>query len=435
MGKSRIAIQVALDLHRRFPDGAWLCELATAEDDDELAQVVAATLGVLARPGSTLADSVLDALRTRELVLVFDNCEHLVEPVGRLAEGLLRECPTVRILATSREALGVVGEQVWPLARAGACPPRTASTEAISASDAVQLFVERARAVQPGFTIDDSNAAAVAEICRRLDGIPLGGRARRGAGDDHDPDRHRRAAGSALPAAHRRAPRARRSAIRRCAPRSSGRTRCSTTGERALFERLGVFPGSFDAEAVAAVAAGEGLEAWDVLDAGAGLVAKSMIVADEASGTTRYHMLETLRTFAREHLEARDELHGMFRRHADHYTQFAEAADDGLAGPDEVAWRERVHLEFDNLRVAFVRCLILGEDDDVRRALRIVAALAFEAVNDRGLGIGGWAEHLAPRVDLAPPSRAHRGAGGGRVQRAGPQRRGGHARAHRGGAP
>ena len=94
----------------------------------------------------------------------------------------------------------------------------------------------------------------------------------------------------------------------------------------------------------------------------------------------------------------------MFRRHADHYTQFAEAADDGLAGPDEVAWRRRVHLELDNLRAAFIRCLILGEDDDVRRALRIVAALAFEAVNDRGLGIGGWAEHLVPRVDLAPPA-------------------------------
>src|SRR5262249_23706293 len=126
--------------------------------------------------------------------------------------------------------------------------------------------------------------------------------------------------------------------------------------------------------------------------------------ADEASGTTRYQMLETLRTFARERLEATGDLHVMFRRHADHYTRFAEAADAGLAGPDEVQWRKRVHLELENLRAAFIRCLLLDEDDDIRRALRIVAALAFEAVNDRGLGIGGWAEHLAPRVDLAPPS-------------------------------
>ena len=117
VGKSRIAIQVALDIAPRFPDGAWLCELAAAEDEEELGQVVAATLGVLARPATTLADSVIDALRMRELVLVLDNCEHLVAAVGHLAEGLLRDCPGVRILATSREALGVAGEQVWPLQR------------------------------------------------------------------------------------------------------------------------------------------------------------------------------------------------------------------------------------------------------------------------------------------------------------------------------
>src|SRR4029077_7562889 len=174
--------------------------------------------------------------------------------------------------------------------------------------------------------------------------------------------------------------------------------------ERALFVRLGAFPGTFDAEAVAAVATGDGLEAWDVLDAGAGLVAKSMIVADEASGTTRYQMLETLRTFAREHLDAEGDLHEMFRRHAEHYTRFAEAADAGLAGPDEVEWRERVHLEFDNLRAAFIRCLKMGEDDDVRRALRIVAALAFEAVNDRGLGIGGGGGGPVAPGCPAPPS-------------------------------
>ncbi len=257
--------------------------------------------------------------------------------------------------------------------------------------------------MQPGFTIDDANAAAVAEICRRLDGIPLAVELAAARVTIMTPtdiaarldQRFQLLTGGRRSAAERH--QTLRAAIEWSYEMLDDR-------ERALFERLGVFPGSFDAEAVAGVAAGEGLEAWDVLDAGAGLVAKSMIVADEASGTTRYHMLETLRAFAREHLEARDELHTMFRRHADHYTRFAEAADTGLAGPDEVAWRKRVHLEFDNLRAAFVRCLILGEDDDVRVALRIVAALAFEAVNDRGLGIGGWAEHLAPRVDLASPA-------------------------------
>ena len=145
-------------------------------------------------------------------------------------------------------------------------------------------------------------------------------------------------------------------------------------------------------------------------------------------------MLETLRAFAREHLEARDELHAMFRRHADHYTRFAEAADVGLAGPDEVAWRKRVHLEFDNLRAAFVRCLILAEDDDVRRALRIVAALAFEAVNDRGLGIGGVGGAPRARVELASPAVRTAVLAAAAFSARGPQRRGSHARAHRGGA-
>src|SRR5207302_10884599 len=172
VGKSRIAVQVALDIARRFPDGAWLCDLATAQDDEELAQVVAATLGVLPRPSSTLAASVLDALRTRELVLLLDNCEHIVTAVGRLTEGLLRDCPGVRVLATSREALGVAGEQVWPLTSLE-LPPRAAPLAAVAGSEAVRLFTERARAVQPGFTLDESNADAVAEICRRLDGIPL----------------------------------------------------------------------------------------------------------------------------------------------------------------------------------------------------------------------------------------------------------------------
>jgi predicted ATPase/class 3 adenylate cyclase len=402
VGKSRIAVQVALDIARTFPDGAWLCELATAHDDEELAQVVAATLGVLARPGSTLAASVLDALRMRELMLVLDNCEHLVDAVGRLAEGLLQECPGVRILATSREALGVAGEQVWPLSSL-ASPARGSTTDMIAASEAVQLFTERARAVQPGFTLDDSNAEAVAEICRRLDGIPLAVELAAARVTIMTPtdiaarldQRFQLLTGGRRSAAERH--QTLRAAIEWSYEMLDER-------ERALFERLGVFPGSFDADAVAAIAAGDGLEAWDVLEAGAGLVAKSMIVADEASGTTRYQMLETLRAFAREHLEQDGDLHAMFRRHAEHYTQFAESADVGLAGADEVAWRTRVHLELDNLRAAFIRCLLLGEDNDVQRALRIVAALAFEAVNDRGLGIGGWAEHLVPRVDLAPPA-------------------------------
>jgi predicted ATPase/class 3 adenylate cyclase len=402
VGKSRMAIQVALDIAPRFADGAWLCELATAQDDEELAQVVAATLGVLARPATSLADSVIDALRMRELVLVLDNCEHIVEAVGRLAAGLLRDCPGVRILATSREALGIAGEQLWPLS-ALELPARTSDVDTILTSEAVQLFAERAQAVLPGFVLDASNAEAIAEICRRLDGIPLAVELAAARVTIMSPtdiaarldQRFQLLTGGRRSAAERH--QTLRGAIEWSYELLEPR-------ERTLFERLAVFPRSFDGEAAAAVAAFDGLEVWDVLDAGAGLVSKSMLTADDASGSTRYQMLETLRTFARELLETSGGLDEMFRRHADHYARFAEEADVGLAGPEEVAWRTRVHLEFPNLRAAFIRSQLLGTDDDVRRALRMVAALAFEAVNDRGLGIGGWAEELADRVDLAPPA-------------------------------
>ena len=334
VGKSRIAIQVALDIAPRFADGAWLCELATAQDDEELAQVVAATLGVLARPATSLADSVIDALRMRELVLVLDNCEHIVAAVGRLAEGLLRDCPGVRILATSREALGIAGEQLWPLS-ALELPARTSDVDAILTSEAVQLFAERAQAVLPGFVLDASNAEAIAEICRRLDGIPLAVELAAARVTIMSPtdiaarldQRFQLLTGGRRSAAERH--QTLRGAIEWSYELLEPR-------ERTLFERLAVFPRSFDGEAAAAVAAFDGLEVWDVLDAGAGLVSKSMLTADDASGSTRYQMLETLRTFARELLETSGGLDEMFRRHADHYARFAEEADAGLAGPDEV---------------------------------------------------------------------------------------------------
>ena len=418
---------------RRFPDGAWLCELATAHDDEELAQVVAATLGVLARPAVTLADSVLDALRTRELVLVLDNCEHLVEAVGRLAEGLLRElsgraCPRDQPRGARRR-----GEQVWPLTSLD-LPDPASPVDAVAASEAVQLFVERARQYSPASCSTSrtrrpsprSAAASTASRSRSSSPPPASRSWRPPTSRARLDQRFQLLTGGRRSAAERH--QTLRAAI-------EWSYEMLDPPERLLFQRLGVFPGSFDAEAVAAVAAGDGLEAWDVLDAGAGLVAKSMMMADEITGSIRYHMLETLRAFAREHLEGAGDLHPMFRRHADHYTKFAEAADEGLAGPDEVAWRRRVHLEFDNLRTAFIRCLILDEDDDVRRALRIVAALAFEAVNDRGLGIGEVGR--APRTPRRPraPGRPHRGTRRRGIQRPGPQRRRRDARVRRRGVP
>src|SRR5262249_23602201 len=160
VGKTRLAMQVAAEIAPQFDDGVWLCELAPARDADTLAEVVGTTLGVNRRPGMSAQESIVDLLRNRSLLLVLDNCEHLVEPASNLAHDVLRHCPGVRALATSREGLGIDGEQVWPL-------------RSLAELDSVALFGDRATAARPGFALDDGNAAAVSEVCRRLDGIPL----------------------------------------------------------------------------------------------------------------------------------------------------------------------------------------------------------------------------------------------------------------------
>jgi predicted ATPase/class 3 adenylate cyclase len=406
VGKSRLALQVAADRASRYPDGAWLCDVSTVENADVLAQLVADTLDVAPRPGVSVATSVYDALRTRQLLLVLDNCDHVLDAVSDLVDGLLRECPHVHVVATSREALGLPGEQVWPLhaldvPAAGFTP----TVDEVTSSSAAQLFAERARAVQPGFAIDAGNAAAVAEICRRLDGIPLAlelAAARVTIMTPTDIASRLDQRFNLLTAGRRSGASERHQTLRGAIEWSY---EMLDPIERKLFERFGVFPGTFDVDAVATITAGSDLDPWDVLDAGAALVAKSMVVADDSSGTVRYQMLETMRTYARERLEEAGELDLMTIRHAEHYARFAEEAGLALLGADEVAWRKRVRLEYDNLRAAYVRCQILGLPETISLAVRITAALAFEAVNDPSLRIGTWATHLVERLGDATPAR------------------------------
>ncbi|MFN8025501.1 MAG: adenylate/guanylate cyclase domain-containing protein [Acidimicrobiia bacterium] len=406
VGKSRLALQVAADRASRYPDGAWLCDLTTVDDAEELAQLVADTLDVAPRPGVSVLAGVYDALHTRQLLLVLDNCDQLLDDVRDLVDGLVRECPHVHVIATTREALGLPGEQVWPLHAldvpiAGFTP----TVDEVKVSTAAQLFEERARGVQPGFAIDAGNAAAVAEICRRLDGIPLAlelAAARVTIMTPADIASRLDQRFNLLTAGRRSGASERHQTLRGAIEWSY---EMLDPVERKLFERLGIFPGSFDSDAVATVAAAADLDPWDVLDAGAALVAKSMVVADDSTGTVRYHMLETIRTFARERLEEAGELETMMVRHAEHYTRFAEEAGLALLGADELAWRKRVRLEYDNLRAAYARCMILGLPETISLAIRIVAALAFEAVNDPGLRIGIWAAHLVDRLGDATPAQ------------------------------
>jgi predicted ATPase/class 3 adenylate cyclase len=398
VGKTRLALQVGAEVLPAFRDGAWLCELAVALDDEAMGEVVAAALEVSQRPGRSLVASIADYLRSKELLLVLDNCEQLLGPVATLAARVLRECAGVRILATSREGLGVGGEHVWPL-RSLPLPDAIGSTT----NDAVVLFAERAEAARATFALDVSNAGAVAEICRRLDGIPLAIELAAARVVSMTPSE----IGGLLDERFRLLTGGRRSAVERHQTlRATVDWSYSLLGERerAVFERLNVFAGSFDASSALAVVTGDGVETWDVLDALTELVAKSMIVADEtADDTTRYQMLETLGQYARERLDEHGDTDRWRRRHAEHFADWAEDAGPGLVGRDELTWRTRENEELDNLRAAVTWALDRDDPDDIRLALRIIGALVAESRVDPAAGIGAWAERALPHVEITTP--------------------------------
>jgi len=405
VGKTRLATQLAAEVLPRFADGAWLCELAAADDEDAMVQVIAATLGVRPRPGLELDESIAEFLRNKQLLVVLDNCEHLLDASARLAELVLQECPGVRIIATSREGLAVEGEHVVPLRSLG-LPPKRSSGQELEAS-ALQLFADRAAAARDGFTLDASNGAAVTEICRRLDGMPLAielAAARVVAMSPAD-------IATRLDERFRLLTGGRRTAVER------HQTLRATVDwsysmlderERAVFDRLGVFVGGFDTTAAEEVVTGNGVERWDVVDALVDLVGKSMVVAEEtADGGTRYLLLETLRHYARERLDEHDDADGWRRRHAEHFTAFAEREGPLISGPEELASRSRIMTELDNLRAAVTWTLDTSDERDGQLAVRIVAALAQQGSNNRTSGIQTWAQRALGHADHSSPGLRH----------------------------
>ena len=298
VGKTRLALHAAADQLPSFRDGAWLCELAAAGDGETMAQAVAAALRARPRPGMSTAGSVVEFLRTRSaLLLVLDNCEHLAAAAAALAADILRGCRGVRILATSQQPLGVGGEQVFGL-RPLSLPPPEAGMAAAGASDAVSLFAQRAAAARGDFSLSPSNVAAVGEICRRLDGIPLAielAAARVAA------LRPAEIAGL-LDERFRLLTRGRADAAsRQQTLQATVEWSYALLGEaeRRVFDCLGVFPASFDAAAAADIAGAGGLQRWDVLDSLTSLVGKSMVAEEEGPGqTSRYRLLETMRAYA-----------------------------------------------------------------------------------------------------------------------------------------
>jgi predicted ATPase len=401
VGKTRLAVQVAAELLPSFVDGAWLCELAAAGDADSLAQVVASTLGVAQRAGRSLEQSIVEFLRPpARLLLVLDNCEHLLDASGRLAAAILAGCPGVRVLATSREALAIPGEQLWPL-RSLELPDSVSNLDKAGAVGSGRLFCERAAGARPGFVLSEANVAAVVEVCRRLDGIPLAielAAARVAALTPAEiagllDERFRLLTGGRRTAVERH------QTLRAAVDWSYA---LLSATERVVFDRLAVFSGGFTLAAASAVVTGEGIEDWDIVDALGGLVAKSMVVAEPGGEHTRYQLLETLRQYGRERLHEDGDTDRWRRRHARHFSSFAAEVAGGLRGRDELAWRERLLGDLDNLRSAVVWGLDSGVEENRHTAVAIIARLAYESTT-LATGIGRWAERALPALRRSTP--------------------------------
>jgi predicted ATPase/class 3 adenylate cyclase len=344
VGKTRLALEVAVRLADEFPDGVWFFELAAVTDPATIPDAVAAVLGITQQPGKTVSESVAAALEGRVRLLVIDNCEHVLDAAADLIEAILAHSATVRILATSREGLGVPDEQVWPV--------RSLDAAAGIDSAAVSLFVERAQGIAPGFSIvDGDEAAAVTEVCQRLDGIPLAielaasRMASMSASEMRDRLDHR----FRLLVGLRRGLE-RHQTLRHAMAWSYD---LLDDTEKTVLDRCSVFAGGFDLQSACAVAGSDDLDEYAILEVLDALVRKSLLVADRSSGRTRFAMLETIRQFADEQLVARGEASEI---RAAHSRYFAGRETDILAlwdSPRQRAAYDWFTVELANLRTAF----------------------------------------------------------------------------------
>jgi predicted ATPase len=372
MGKTRFSLEVASDLLDRFKDGVWFIELAPVSDPALVSRTVAEVLGVHEEAGRPLLDTFLEFLRRRNLLLVLDNCEHLIEGCARFAAAALRASSGLRILASSREALDIAGELAWrmpPLPTPNAAGRE--SGDQLLQYSAVRLFVARAAFASPSFRLTADNSAAVARICRQLDGIPLA---------------------LELAAARVKAMR-----VEQIAERLDDRFQLLTSGnrtalprqqtlrsaidwshdllndpERVLLRRLSVFAGGWTLEAAEAVCAGDGIQSTDALDLLTRLVDKSLVVPDETAAEPRYRMLETIRQYSREKLVDANEVEQIGDRHLTFFTRQAEWLEPRFYSPDQVRWYAKAEVELDNIRAAVEHSLLSKRVSD---GMRLVNAL------------------------------------------------------------
>lgn len=372
VGKTRASLQVAADRLETYADGAWLIELAPLTDPELVATTVANTLNIPLAPTQPALDAIVADLRQRNSLLIFDNCEHLVSHAAAVVDAILRQCPDVTILATSREGLGIAGESVYRMPSLRVPDPEM-TIDAASAAHygAMTLFAERAAAVS-NFTITDANAAIVADVCRRLDGIALAielaaPRLKVLSVDELDKrlnDRFRVLTGGSrnvLP---------RQQTLRALIDWSYD---LLSDAEKTLFRRLGIFVGGFTLDAMSAICTDERIEAWEAVDLLQSLVEKSLVVAEISDAEQRYGLLESTRQYALDRLARSGEDRAFGRRHARYFLQLAQRCDAEYATDAYEGWLARYTPELDNFRA--VVDWSLGESGDVEIAALITGAL------------------------------------------------------------
>ena len=391
-GKTRLAYESARELLDEFEDSIWVAEFAPLIEASLVPQTVASATGVTEKAGLPTGQALIDHFQARHALLIFDNCEHLIKACAELAEVLLQACPDLHILATSREPLQVSGENIFevpPLSMPARQPWRspTSVREALPVyekSEAVQLFRERAAAVSPGFALSTENAPWVAEICRELDGMPLAIELASARVRSLSPqeiaerldDRFELLTAGSRTAPHRQ------------------KTLEATIGwsyallspaEQKILQRLSIFSGGATLEAIEAVSAGEGVENNEIVELIAQVVNKSMVIAGQKLGETRYSLLETIRHYAHARLAETSEMETIRERHLMFFVSWATAAEKYLYGEDQIPWLGKFESEHDNLRAAmeFANSIARAE-----AGLRLAVAM-FEFWKQRGFHTEG----------------------------------------------
>lgn len=363
-GKTRLALQASAEALERFKDGVWLVELASLADENLVPQTIAEVLHIKESPGADVRKNLVEQLRSKELLLLLDNCEHLLDAVRDVVESILRGCPKVKLFLTSREPLTIHGEQTYRVPSLSTPKDnKPANAQSALEYEAVRLFVERAISVKADFGLTAGNVSAVSSICRHLDGIPL--------------------------AIELAAARVRALSIDQLEKRLDERFRLLTGGsrtslprqqtlratidwsfnllneqEQALLVGLSVFQGGFSLESVEAVCSGDGIERWQVLDLLTSLVDKSLVGFEDGNDEARYGLLETVREYAKDKLSDAGNLDQIRAKHLDYYLLFTETAETKLKGVEQPLWFRRLDGEYENIRAALDFSLTLSSPNE-----------------------------------------------------------------------